>query len=70
MILRNMLEKTMENVTRIKKTRQIVYPVGKATSNHTWCLFPFGRVSNKGNQGVVQSVRNDNLVTDREQWNV
>jgi hypothetical protein len=56
----------MLEVTRVKKTRQIVYPMGKADSNHTLCLFPFKKKTKKGNWGVTQSVRNDNLITDRE----
>jgi hypothetical protein len=56
----------MLEVTRVKKTRQIVYPMGKAGFNHTLCLFPFKKKTKKGMWGVTQSVRNDNLVTDRE----
>lgn len=57
----------MLEVTRIKKTRQIVYPVGTSDrSGYTEVLFPFGFISNKGNRGIVQSVKNSNLVKDRE----
>ena len=57
----------MLSVTRIKKTKQIVYPVGKADANHTLCLFPLKKMTKKGHRGAVQSVRNDNLVSDKEQ---
>lgn len=56
----------MDKITRVKKTGKIVYPIGKADSMHTLCLFPFEFVSKKGGRGVVQPVKNDNLVTDRE----
>lgn len=56
----------IDSVTRIKKTRQIVQKVGPADSMHTWCLFPLDKPSKKGNRAVLQSVKNDNLVTDRE----
>lgn len=57
----------MLEVTRIKKTRQIVFPVGTSDrSGYTEVLFPFGRISKKGNRGVVQNVKNDNLIKDRE----
>lgn len=56
----------MLSVTRIKKTKQIVFPVGKADANHTLVLFPYNRTSKKGHRGCVQSVRNDNLVSDKE----
>ena len=56
----------MDSVTRIKKTKQIVYKVGPADSMHTWCLFPLETPTKKGNRAVLQSVKNDNLVTDRE----
>jgi hypothetical protein len=56
----------MLEVTRIKKTNQIVYTVDKIDSEHTLCLFPFKEKSKKGYLGVTQSVRNSNLVRDRE----
>ena len=56
----------MLEVTRIKKTRQIVYVIDKADSEHSLCLFPFKEKSKKGFLGVTQSVRNSNLVRDRE----
>lgn len=56
----------MDKITRIKKTGKVVYPVGKADSMHTFCLFPFGFVSKNGSRGVVQPVKNDNLITDRD----
>jgi len=56
----------MIDVTRVKKTGKIVYNMGKAGSNHTWCLFPFGHTSKSGNRGHIQPVRNENLITDRE----
>ena len=56
----------MIDVLRVKKTRQIVYEMGAAGQNHTLCLFPYDFVTRKGNQGVIQPVRNDNLVKDKE----
>jgi hypothetical protein len=56
----------LDKVTRVKKTREIVIPIGKADSMHTWCLFSFGEKSKKGNLANVRSVRNDNLKTDGE----
>lgn len=56
----------MLDVVRIKNTGQIVYPIGSADANHTLCLFPFKTRSHKGNWGVVQPVKNDNLKKDRE----
>lgn len=50
-------------ITRIKKTKQIVVPVDKV-GEYTWCLFKFENTSNAGNNGVVQLVRNDNLIED------
>jgi hypothetical protein len=56
----------MLDVWRVKKTKQIVYPIGTIDGKHTLCLFPFKTVSKNGKNGVVQPVRNDNLVKDRE----
>ena len=56
----------MMEITRLKKTRQIVYPMGAAGSNHTLVLFPFSRNAKSGQRGHIQPVRNDNLITDRE----
>jgi len=56
----------MLDVYRIKKTKQIVYPVGKEGNNHTLVLFPLNRRSNKGNWGTIQAVRNENIIKDRE----
>ena len=64
----------MISVTRIKKTGQIVHPIGPAGSNHTLCLFPFTQTTTYTNgfkmrpakRGAVQAVRNDNLKRDRE----
>lgn len=55
----------MLNVHRIKKTNQIVHVIGKADSGHSFVLFPFNRIAKSGDRGVVQSVRNDNLVEDK-----
>lgn len=54
----------LDKVTRVKKTREIVIPIGKADSMHTWCLFSLNEKSKKGNLADVRSVRNDNLKTD------
>lgn len=56
----------MLDIVRVKKTGQIVYPIGSQDANYTLCLFPFKRPSHKGNWGVVQPVKNDNLKKDRE----
>lgn len=56
----------MINVTRVKKTGKIVYEMGKAGPNHTYVLFPYGRTTKNGMKGNIQSVRNSNLITDRE----
>lgn len=42
-------------------TGQTVYALDGGRGKHTLCLFPFGRVSKKGNRGVSQMVRNDKL---------
>lgn len=55
----------MLKVWRIKKTKQIVYPIGESPNKeYTLCLFPFGRESRRGHRGAVQSVRKDNLYED------
>jgi hypothetical protein len=56
----------MLDVHRIKKTKQIVYPLGKADNNHTLVLFPLGFKSNAGNYGDIRKVRDENIVKDRE----
>lgn len=56
----------MLDVHRIKKTKQIVYPMGKHDNNYTLCLFPFAKPTSKGKLGAVQIVRNENIVKDRE----
>jgi len=53
---------------RVKKTKQIVYPIGPVgKGGHTLCLFPLGFTTRAGNRSVIQPVRNENLVKDREQ---
>lgn len=54
----------METVTRIKKTGEIVRPIGSADSMHTYCLFSTPNARNRN--GVVQTVRNDNLIEDKD----
>lgn len=54
----------MLTVTRIKSTNTVVYPLGASGPNHTFCLFTTG---SKKVRGVVQPVRNDKLVKDREE---
>ena len=56
----------MLDVHRIKKSKQIVYQLGKADNNHTLVLFPLKNKTKKGNYGAIQSVRNDNIIKDRE----
>lgn len=57
----------MLDVWRIKKTREIVYPMGKADgNNHTLVLFQHKRQTKAGNYGNIRTVRNDNLIKDRE----
>lgn len=59
----------MLEVYRNKKTKQIIHPIGKAeTANHTMCLFPYGRQAKNGSRGVIQPVRNENIVKDRESF--
>ena len=56
----------MLDVWRIKKTKEIVYPMGKQDNNYTLCLFRHANKTLKGNYGNVRAVRNDNLIKDRE----
>jgi len=56
----------MLEVHRIKKTKEIVFPIGKADNNHTLCLFKLKKKSHKGNYGVIKSIRDENIVKDRE----
>ena len=56
----------MLDVHRIKKTREIVYPLGKADNNHTLVLFRNETKSKKGNWGSIRKVRDENIVKDRE----
>jgi len=56
----------MLDVYRIKKTREIVYPMGKADNNHTLVLFRHKKQTHKGDWGNISPVRNENLVKDRE----
>ncbi len=51
----------MNKIYRIKKTGQIVHKLFDIDSMHSLMLFPFKERSRKGNMGVSQSVRNDNL---------
>lgn len=58
----------MLDTYRVKKTKQIVYPMSQGgKGSHTLCLFPFDFTSKKGARGVIQPVRNENLIKDREQ---
>jgi len=56
----------MLDVHRIKKTKEIVYPVGKADNNHTLVLFRHKNQTKAGNWGHIQTVRDENIVKDRE----
>ena len=56
----------MLDVWRVKKTREIVYPMGKQDSNYTLCLFRHKNQTKAGNYGNVRAVRTDNLIKDRE----
>ena len=56
----------MLDVWRVKKTKEIVYPMGKQDSNWTLCLFRYPKQSLKGDYGNIRPVRNDNLMKDRE----
>jgi len=49
-------------VTKIKKTGQVVITMGNSGSQHTVVLVTFDTITRKGNRGVVQTVRNDNLI--------
>lgn len=56
------------SLVRIKKTGQQVIPTGyKVNGQWDLCLFPFDAPSKRGNLGVVQPVRSENLIDDR-QW--
>jgi hypothetical protein len=54
------------SLVRIKKTGQQVLPLGSADGEHTLCLFPFDRITNKGKRAHVQSVRTANIVDERQ----
>jgi len=56
----------MLDVWRVKKTREIVYPMGKQDNNYTLCLFRHKNQTKSGNYGNVRAVRTDNLIKDRE----
>jgi hypothetical protein len=59
----------MMSITRVKKTKKIVYPLGAADSMHTLVLFPFepeGHVSKKGFRADIRRMRNENLVSTKE----
>lgn len=58
----------MLDVWRVKKTKQIVYPIGAVADNSRYvlCLFPYKEKSKKGLLGVVQPVKTENLMKDRE----
>lgn len=56
----------IDKITRIKKTGEIVKPLGKADSNHTYCLFTHKSPTKKGKKGDVRAVRNDNLIIEGE----
>lgn len=49
-------------VTKIKKTGQVVYQLGRVDSQHQLVLVVFDTITRKGNRGVVQTVRDDNLI--------
>lgn len=54
------------DVCRLKKTGKIVYALGKEGNGYTCVLYPFGRQAKSGNYGHVMTVRNDNLVFERD----
>jgi len=54
----------MLKTTRIKKTKQRVFPI-ISSGEYTYVLLPFDGISRRGNRGVVQIVRNDNLVDEQ-----
>lgn len=56
----------MLDIWRIKKTNEIVYPMGKQDNNYTLCLFKHETKTRRGNHGDIRAVRNDNLIKDRE----
>lgn len=56
----------MLDVWRIKKTREIVQPMGKHDNNYTLVLFQHKTRTNAGKYGHIGIVRNDNLIKDRE----
>jgi hypothetical protein len=56
----------MLDVHRIKKSKQIVYPLGKYDNNYTLCLIPLKQKTRRNLRGHVQIVRNDNIIKDGE----
>jgi hypothetical protein len=56
----------MLDIHRIKKSKQIVYPLGKHDNNYTLCLIPLPEKTRRGRRGHVQIIRNDNIIKDRE----
>lgn len=52
-------------ITRIKKTGEIVHKIHKVDGSRTMVLFPFDSKSNRGKRGVCQPVINENLVTEQ-----
>jgi hypothetical protein len=55
----------MASVTRNKKTRQIVQVVGRVDSQRSLVLIPLDKPTRKGNWGIVQVMRDENLVEDK-----
>lgn len=57
----------IQSLVRIKKTGQRVVPIGSSDGQWTLCLFPFDKVSRKGQLGAIQPVRSENLIDDRQE---
>lgn len=55
-------------MTSVVKTKsgQKVFPLHKSGNQWTLCLFPYEQTSKKGNRGIVQPVRDENLIYTKE----
>jgi hypothetical protein len=57
----------MLDVWRMKKTKQIVHPVGAGPKGgYTYVLFPYNKKTKKGNRAALRIVKDENLLRDRE----
>jgi hypothetical protein len=57
----------MLDIWRVKKTKEIVYPISQAGKpGYINCLFTFDHKSKKGNLADVRPVKESNISKDRE----